>query len=107
MGQSMLARRSESSADDRVRLTIAGRTVEARRGDSVAAAALAAGVTPTRQAPVSGAPRTPYCMMGVCFECLMTIDGRTNRQACMTPVQEGMVVEPQLRRPRVGGEIGA
>src|SRR5205823_1205172 len=37
---------------------------------SVAAALLAAGVSRFRSTPVSGAPRGPYCMMGVCFECL-------------------------------------
>jgi D-hydroxyproline dehydrogenase subunit gamma len=33
--------------------------------------------------------------MGVCFECLVAIDGRGNRQACLTPVEEGMQVETQ------------
>jgi len=33
--------------------------------------------------------------MGVCFECLIEIDGMPNRQACLTPVREGMVVRRQ------------
>ena len=45
---------------------------------------------------VSGSPRAPYCMMGVCFDCLMEIDGVGNRQACLTPVADGM----QVRRQR-------
>jgi predicted molibdopterin-dependent oxidoreductase YjgC len=69
--------------------------VSARAGDSVAAALLAAGVVATRTTPVSNAPRGPYCMMGVCFECLMVIDGIASRQACLTPVREGMRVERQ------------
>jgi predicted molibdopterin-dependent oxidoreductase YjgC len=73
--------------------------VVALRGESVATAALAAGITITRNAPVKGDPRAPYCLMGVCFECLMTIDGLPNRQACLVPVQEGMVVELQGERP--------
>lgn len=97
----MLVRRSEPTAAHRVTLTIAGREVTAVAGDSVAAAALAAGVAPTRMSPALGRPRAPYCLMGVCFECLMTIDGHANRQACMTPVADGMVVEPQLVRPRL------
>lgn len=92
---SMLRRRTEPPADRAVRLTIAGRATVAAPGDSVAAAALAAGVAPTRTTPVTGAPRTPYCLMGVCFDCLMVIDGEPNRQACMIEVREGMVVEPQ------------
>ena len=44
---------------------------------------------------MSGAPRAPYCMMGVCFDCLMTIDGVASRQACLVPVREGMRIERQ------------
>lgn len=91
----MLRRRIEPPTDRAVHLNIAGRSVAAAPGDSVAAAALAAGVVPTRTTPVTGAPRTPYCLMGVCFDCLMVIDGEPNRQACMIEVREGMVVEPQ------------
>lgn len=67
----------------------------ARPGDSVAAALLAAGVTTLRETPVSGTPRAPYCMMGVCFDCLVEIDGVGNRQACLTMVSEGMQVRRQ------------
>ena len=48
-----------------------------------------------RATAVSGAPRPPYCMMGVCFECLVTIDGVGNRQGCLMPVAEGMQIETQ------------
>jgi predicted molibdopterin-dependent oxidoreductase YjgC len=84
------------TAGDVVRFEYEGRTVEARPGDTVAAALLAAGETPLRITAVSGSPRAPYCMMGVCFECLMEIDGVGNRQACLTSVAEGM----QVRRQR-------
>ena len=59
---------------------------------SVAAALLAAGVSRFRSTPVSGAPRAPYCMMGVCFECLLEINGVANRQACLVQVQPGMKI---------------
>ena len=78
-----------------VHLVVDGKSIEAREGDSVAAAMLAAGFDHCRTTPVSGAPRAPYCMMGVCFECLVTIDGIGNRQACLIPVREGMRVETQ------------
>ena len=44
---------------------------------------------------VTSAPRAPYCMMGVCFECLVEIDGKPSRQACLTPVRDGMVIKRQ------------
>ena len=88
-------RRLESSADV-VRFDYEGRTIAARPGDTVAAALLAAGEITLRVTAVSGSPRAPYCMMGVCFECLMEIDGIGNRQACLTPLVERM----QVRRQR-------
>ena len=87
-----------------VRLTIAGQPVEARVGDSVAAAMLAAGLLPARTTPVRESPRAPYCMMGVCFDCLMVIDGVGSRQACMVAVREGMTVEPQQGARRIPGD---
>lgn len=97
----MLARRTEAAASRQTRITVDGASVVAAADDSVAAAVLAAGVTSTRRAPVSGAARAPYCMMGVCFECLMTIDGQPNRQACMVRVKNGMTVETGSGRPRL------
>ena len=87
-----------------VRLTIAGQPVEARAGDSVAAAMLAAGLLPARTTPVNETDRAPYCMMGVCFDCLMVIDGVASRQACMVTVRDGMKVEPQHGARRIPGQ---
>lgn len=73
-----------------------GEAIRVRAHLNVAAALLEAGVTRFRETPVSGAPRAPFCMMGVCFDCLLIIDGVANQQACMTPVREGMRIERQL-----------
>ena len=78
-----------------VAIDVDGVRVEARAGDSLAAALLAAGRGTCRTTPVGGAPRAPYCMMGVCFECLVTVDGMGSRQACLVEVREGMRVETQ------------
>ena len=45
-----------------------------------------------RRSPRTGSPRGAFCMMGVCQECLVRIDGML-RQACLTPVEDGMRVE--------------
>jgi D-hydroxyproline dehydrogenase subunit gamma len=92
-------RNAEAAA---VTVTIDGRSVEARVGDTVAAAMLAAGYDHCRTTPVSGSPRAPYCLMGVCFECLVTIDGVGNRQGCLVPVREGMHVELQRGKRDIG-----
>lgn len=90
--------------DKRPRITffLDGEAAEGRAGDSVAAALFALGRDSCRETAVSGAARGPYCMMGVCFDCLMTIDGIGNRQACLVPLREGMVVETQHGRREAG-----
>jgi predicted molibdopterin-dependent oxidoreductase YjgC len=76
-------------------VTVDGAPVAARAGESVAAALLAAGKLRFRDTPASGAARGPYCMMGVCFDCLVAVDGVGSRQACMVPVRDGMAIETQ------------
>ena len=85
-----------------VTIYIGGEPHSARATDSVAAAMLAAGIDHCRTTPVSGAPRAPYCMMGVCFDCLVTIDGVGNRQACLVRVREGMRIEMQRGKRELG-----
>lgn len=88
--------------DAAVALMIDGKPVRARSIDTVAAALLAAGLDRCRTTPVTGAPRLPYCLMGVCFDCLVTIDGVGSRQACLVPVREGMKVETQQGKREAG-----
>jgi hypothetical protein len=82
-------------AGARVRIIIDGEPFDARAGDSVAAAMLACGISSCRTTAVTGAPRAPYCMMGVCFDCLVSIDGVANRQGCLIGVREGMRIDRQ------------
>jgi sarcosine oxidase subunit alpha len=51
---------------------------------------------------VTGAPRAPYCLMGVCFDCLVTVDGVGSRQGCLVPVRDGMAIETQLGKREAG-----
>lgn len=85
-------RRLPDAAGEPLSVTIDGNPVVGRAGDSVAALLLATGHVACRRSAVSGEPRGPYCMMGVCFECLVEIDGVANRQACLVPIAEGMDV---------------
>lgn len=97
-------RDAPGAAPRSLRLMLDGVPVLARPGESVAAALLAHSGGATRQTPVTGAGRAPYCMMGVCFDCLVTIDGRLNVQACMTPAREGMVICRQNGARRLGDQ---
>jgi len=84
-----------------VSVVINGRSVAVPPGCSAAAAMLFHGGGVTRTTAISGSGRAPYCMMGVCFECLMEIDGEPNQQGCLVIVSEGMRINPQLGRPGI------
>ncbi len=91
-----LMRDAKSGA--RLSFTFEGRPLSGREGDTVAASLLANGIVACRETPVSGAPRAPYCLMGICFDCLVVIDGVGNRQGCLVPLREGMRIETQHGR---------
>jgi len=72
-----------------------GQALQVAQGISVAAAVLSNNQRSTRTTPVYGSPRAPFCMMGVCYDCLMVIDGKANQRACAMTVEEGMCIDSQ------------
>ena len=74
-----------------ITLTINGAKQTVPRGTSVAAAILTSGVSMLRRS-VSGEPRGPLCGMGICFECLVTINGDPYQRSCQMPCADGMEV---------------
>jgi D-hydroxyproline dehydrogenase subunit gamma len=95
-------KRTDGDLRKPLRIYVGGTAVDAREGDSVSAALLASGLDVRRATAVSGEPRLPYCMMGVCFECLVMIDGVGSRQGCLVPVVEGMRIEIQRGKREIG-----
>ena len=88
--------RIPGEAPRKVSLWVDGEPLEAREGESVAAALLAAGRSVLRRTGRRDEARGFFCGMGVCFDCLMQIDGRPGVQACLEPVTDGMRVETQV-----------
>jgi len=78
-----------------VRISFDGQSLCAYEGETVAAALLAAGRRVWRYSGGLGEPRGLFCGMGVCFDCVVQIDGRPNVRACQTLVQESMRIETQ------------
>jgi D-hydroxyproline dehydrogenase subunit gamma len=92
----MLKRIREPNQDSElVTITVEGEALQVPLGETVLASVMAAGFSHNRTSPISGAHRAGYCQMGVCFECLMEINGIPNQQACAILVEEGMVVNRQ------------
>lgn len=90
-------RRSERAcqAARQVQVRVDGVTVSVPDTLSVAAAVLQVHGWQGYRRHHDGSSRAPLCLMGVCHECLITIDGQPNRQGCLVPVAEGMHIERQ------------
>lgn len=78
-----------------VRITFDGREIISSEGQTIAAALFSVEIRCLRRTLHSGEPRGYFCGMGICNDCLVTIDGRANVRACMTLVRDGLVVESQ------------
>ncbi len=76
---------------DPMRITFDGTAIEALPGETVAAALAAADIVAVRET-CTHASRGPFCGMGACFDCLVTVDGRPSQRACLTKVAAGMDV---------------
>ncbi len=83
------------SCGPEVEIVVDGLPVTAFEGESVAAALLASGRRTLRTTARLHEPRGMYCGIGVCFDCVMTVDGRPNVRTCQTPVHAGMRIESQ------------
>lgn len=78
---------------EKISIRVNGKEVVAYIGETLLAALIASGYKQLRRSPVLKEKRGGLCGMGVCYECLVTIDGEKNIRACMHDVKDGMVIE--------------
>ena len=78
-----------------VSIVFEGKKLHVEEGQTLAAALLSNGYFIFRDSKTSFNPRSVFCMMGICFECLMVIDGYRGQQSCLVQVKEGMEIELQ------------
>ena len=90
----MFRPRPESPAAT-IAVEVEGRVVRVPAGASAAGAVLMAGLSSIRETPGGATERAPYCMMGICFDCLAEIDGAPNRQSCMVAARPAMRIRRQ------------
>lgn len=69
-----------------------GARITAYSGETIAAALIASGIPATRRSR-GGMPRGYFCGMGLCWECLVTVNDKPNQRACTAVVEDGMVVQ--------------
>jgi len=84
-------------------IIIDGRAVTVADGVTVAAALMAGGIRSWRTTRIAGRPRGVFCGMGVCFDCLVTVNGEPNVRACITVVEPGDVIDAQQGTGHDGG----
>ena len=80
-----------------LQVIIDGKTVDAFEGETVATVLAAQGMRVFGHKDKTGQPRGIYCGMGICYECLVTVDGLHNVRACQTYIMEGMVIETETQ----------
>ncbi|MET8826985.1 (2Fe-2S)-binding protein [Streptomyces sp. NPDC004610] len=76
-------------------ITFDGRELPALPGQTVAAVLWTAGIVSWRTTRERGAPRGVFCGIGVCYDCLVTVDGRPNQRACLAPAAPGAEIRTQ------------
>ena len=79
-----------------IEFTFDGESIDAITGQSVAAALLAANQRALRKTRFNNNDRGVFCGIGVCFDCLVVIDGITNQRACLIEAKPGMKVQTQV-----------
>lgn len=84
-----------SDHENDIVLYVNGQPLIAKPSDTVATALLRAGHTHFGVHAKTGRPVAASCMMGVCFGCLCTIDGRPGSQACLEPVRDGLIINTE------------
>ena len=78
---------------EKVAIKVNGKEVIAFMGETLLAALIASGYKQLKKSPVLKEGRGGLCGMGVCYECLVTIDGIKNMRACMQDIRPGMEIE--------------
>jgi predicted molibdopterin-dependent oxidoreductase YjgC len=86
---------TDARPNPRFTVTFDGREIDALPGQTVAAALWAAGITSCRTTRREGRPRGIFCGIGICFDCLVTVNDRPNLRACLVRVRPGDVIRTQ------------
>ncbi|GAA3776728.1 hypothetical protein GCM10022240_30260 [Microbacterium kribbense] len=80
----------------RIQVWFADEPIDCYDGETVAVALLAAGIHRFGVMD-DDTPRQPLCNMGTCFDCSVIIDDARLVRSCLTPVRDGMHIQPERR----------
>jgi hypothetical protein len=101
--QHPIVEREERSS---ITIYVDGKHMQAKEGEMIAAALLANGIDVFRYTKKHHEPRSIFCGIGQCNDCVMVVDGVPNTRTCVTPVRDGMIISTQNGLGKVGGHDG-
>ncbi len=78
-----------------LRIKVDGKKIKAREGETIAATLIAAGIKVFRYSVKRNEPRSLFCAIGRCTDCVMTVNNKPNVRTCVTLVENGMKIETQ------------
>lgn len=84
---------NHSPHKERDTLIFNGQPIAINGAGSVAGVLMAADITSWRTTRHVGNPRGVFCCMGMCYDCLVSVDGHPNQRACLVPPRPGMIIE--------------
>jgi aerobic-type carbon monoxide dehydrogenase small subunit (CoxS/CutS family) len=76
-------------ADSEISFTFNGDIYEGVTGQSIAAALMASGVRELRATRFHKEPRLIFCGIGICFDCVVIVNGVANQRACLVEIAQG------------------
>jgi hypothetical protein len=85
----------QPAAPTPVVITVNGEVASGVVGQSLAGVILASGTLGFRQTSVAARPRGVFCGIGVCYDCLVEVNGQRDVRACQRRATEGDVVVSQ------------
>jgi len=86
-----------------VEIKVDGKTIQAKKSEMIIAALMANGIKINRYTVKKKEPRGIFCGIGQCTDCVMIVNGKSNVRTCVTPVEDGMIIETQYGVERSNG----
>ena len=78
-----------------IKIKVDGKTIQTKKGERIVVALIANGIRINRYTVKKKEPRGIFCGIGQCTDCIMTVNGKPNVRTCVTPVEDGMIIDTQ------------
>jgi predicted molibdopterin-dependent oxidoreductase YjgC len=78
-----------------VKIKLDGKTIQAKKGEMISAALIANEIRINRYTVKREEARGIFCGIGQCTDCVMVVNGKPNVRTCVTPVEDGMIINTQ------------